>query len=162
MIKTLLLLTIDAATTTAAGEASSGVFSVRQVDGKWHVIDPAGEKFLMRGINHYGNGSGMPWNRSQAYRSVDRWRASVRDRHRDWEFNYMPPSIGPTALDPGTVEKPHGRDNLIKRWNDWRSNSGRLGRAAAAPTHRGDDSAVQLGRQPVGSPPQIRLENDGS
>ena len=94
-------------------------FHVKQIDGHWRLIDPSGKPFYMRGVNHYGDGSGMPWNLKKKYGSVAEWRKSLRDRARAWGFNYLPPSIGPTALDPTTVPKPHGRHNLIKRTPEW-------------------------------------------
>jgi hypothetical protein len=45
--------------------------------------------------------------------------ASVRDRHREWGFTLLPPSIGPVAIDPGTVEGPKDRTNLITRKPEW-------------------------------------------
>ncbi len=51
--------------------------------------------------------------------TVAAWRESLRDRNKSWGFNYLPPSIGPTAIDPSTVEKPHGRHNLITRTPEW-------------------------------------------
>ena len=61
----------------------------------------------------------MPWNLKNKHATAAAWRVSVRDRNRDWGFNYLPPSIGPTAIDPSTVPKPHGRQNLIKRTPEW-------------------------------------------
>ena len=94
-------------------------FQVQRVDGKWTLFDPTGKPFYMRGVNHYGDGSDMPWNLKEKYGSVEAWRASLRDRVQSWGFNYLPPSIGPTAIDPTTVPKPHGRHNLIKRTPEW-------------------------------------------
>ncbi len=94
-------------------------FRVEQIDGDWKLLDPSGQPFYMRGVNHYGDGSGMPWNLKEKYGSVANWRVSLRDRNKAWGFNYLPPSIGPTALDPKTVPKPHGRHNLIKRTPEW-------------------------------------------
>ena len=94
-------------------------FTVEKTDGHWRLIDPAGERFAMRGVNHYGDGSGMPWNLVQEYGDAARWRVSLRDRMLQWGFNYLPPSIGPTAIDPATVNRPHSRSNLITRTAEW-------------------------------------------
>ena len=50
----------------------------------------------MRGLNHYGDGSLMPLNLKVKYGSTEAWRRSVCERHREWGFNYLPPSIGPS------------------------------------------------------------------
>lgn len=99
--------------------AEKGFFRIEQMDGQWKLLDPAGKPFYLRGINHYGDGSGMPWNLKEKHGSVSAWRESLRDRVEEWGFNYLPPSIGPTAIDPATVPKPHGRHNLIKRTPEW-------------------------------------------
>jgi len=100
-------------------ESSSRFFHLERKNDAWVIVDPQGEPFYLRGCNHYGDGSGMPWNLECRYGSVERWRESLRDRAREWGFNYLPPSIGPTAIDPATVEPPHGRHNLITRTPEW-------------------------------------------
>lgn len=117
-IALLTVLSIWVAVPLRADE-SSAFFRVEQVDGNWKLLDPGGKPFYMRGVNHYGDGSGMPWNLKETHGSVAQWRKSLRDRVESWGFNYLPPSIGPTALDPETVPKPHGRNNLIKRTPEW-------------------------------------------
>jgi len=99
--------------------SQSHFFRVEKEQGKWKLVDPSGNPFYMRGINHYGDGSGMPWNLKEKHGSYENWRKSLRDRVQAWGFNYLPPSIGPTAIDPGTVAKPHGRHNLISRTPEW-------------------------------------------
>ena len=101
----------------SAGEPT--FFRLEQIDGHWRLINPTGKPFYMRGVNHYGDGSGMPWNLVKKHGSAADWRVSLRDRVEAWGFNYLPPSIGPTAIDPATVSKPHGRHNLIKRTPEW-------------------------------------------
>ncbi len=100
----------------SAAEDATGFFRVKQVEGKWRLIDPNGKFFYMRGVNHYGDGSGMPWVLSERYGSAKAWRTSVRERVRDWGFNYLPPSIGPTALNPDLVAA-GGR--LVTRTKEW-------------------------------------------
>ncbi|MCG6156362.1 hypothetical protein [Rubinisphaera margarita] len=100
-------------------EEPAEFFRVEQIDGEWKLLNPSGEPFYMRGVNHYGDGSGMPWNLIETHGSVENWRKSLRDRNILWGFNYLPPSIGPTAIDPATVAKPHGHHNLIKRTPEW-------------------------------------------
>ncbi|MBM3725534.1 MAG: twin-arginine translocation signal domain-containing protein [Acidobacteria bacterium] len=62
-------------------DAAAKFFHLEQRNGKWWMIDPAGKPFHMRGCNHYGTGSVQ-------------WRETLRDRHRDWGFTYLPPSVG--------------------------------------------------------------------
>ena len=94
-------------------------FRVERMDGEWKLLDPDFKPFYLRGVNHYGDGSGMPWNLTEKHGSAAAWRTSVRNRAQAWGFNYLPPSIGPTAIDPKTVPGPHGRHNLIKRIPEW-------------------------------------------
>jgi len=99
---------------------ATGFFHVKQIDGKWHVIDPEGEIFHMRGMLHYGDGTHMPWNLEEKYGSVESWRESVKQHHIDMGFTYLPPSIGPSAIDPQTIgDKPKNRQNLITRTPEW-------------------------------------------
>ncbi len=89
--------------TEANNQYSSGFFRLDHSDGKWRLLDPNGRPIYLRGMNHYGDGSFMPWNLAARYGSVAAWRRSVRDRHRKWGFNFLPPSIGPSAVDPAVV-----------------------------------------------------------
>ena len=93
-------------------------FGAAQIDGKWRIIAPDGKPFFLRGVNHYGDGSHMPWDRDR-YADRVAWRRSVRDRVREWGFNYLPPSIGPSAIDPGTIRGERSRANLITRTKEW-------------------------------------------
>lgn len=98
----------------------SDYFHVERLDGKWEVIDPEGDIFHMRGINHYGDGKHMPWNLKEKYGSLENWRMSVKQAHIDMRFTYMPPSIGPSAIDPSTIgDRPKDRANLITRTPEW-------------------------------------------
>ena len=81
----------------------AGFFRLDHAGGKWRLLDPHGRPIYLRGMNHYGDGSFMPWNLAARYGGVDVWRRSVRDRHREWGFNFLPPSIGPSAVDPATI-----------------------------------------------------------
>ena len=74
----------------------AGFFRLERDNGKWMLLDPQGKPFFMRGLNHYGDGSLMPLNLQERYGDVRTWRRSVRDRHLEWGFNYLPPSIGPS------------------------------------------------------------------
>ncbi len=71
-------------------------YSVRQIHHKWFLLDPAGRPVYLRGANHFGDGTYMPFNLEERYGSAAAWRESVRDRHRAWGFNYLPPSVGPS------------------------------------------------------------------
>ena len=100
-------------------EEKPGFFTVAEREGRWAVLDPAGEPFLMRGLNHYGDGTAMPWNRAERFGEPADWRAAAPGRLADWGFNYLPPSIGPTHRDPATVDGPPTRGNLISRAPEW-------------------------------------------
>ena len=101
-----------------AHAAGDDFFRVEKHDGKWKLVDPSGQTFFMRGLNHYGDGSGMPWVLSERYGTRSAWRTSVKDRVAQWGFNYLPPSIGPTALSP---ESPSTDKNgrLVIRTKEW-------------------------------------------
>ena len=84
-----------------------GVFRLEERDGAWVLRDPGGAPFVMRGVNHYGDGTGMPWDLAAEYGPGEpgraAWRRSVRDRALAWGFTYLPPSTGPTARDPAAL-----------------------------------------------------------
>ena len=103
----------------AKAQENVGYFRVELQARKWRMIDPDGQPFFMRGFNHYGDGSGMPWNRNDKYGSAAVWRQSLRQRCQDWGFNYLPPSIGPTRINPVTVPEPRSRNNLVTRTPEW-------------------------------------------
>ena len=99
---------------------SDEYFHVEQREGKWWIIDPSGKIFHMRGANHYGDGSHMPWNLQEKYGSKEKWRESVKENHIKWGFTYLPTSIGPHAIDPSTIgDKEKNRANLITREPEW-------------------------------------------
>lgn len=106
--------------------SSSGgkFFRLQDIDGTWFLLDARGRPFFLRGANHFGDGTYMPWNLQSRYGSKERWRQAVRDRHRELGFNYLPPSIGPSAVDPEVARKQTGqanppRNSLIKRTPEW-------------------------------------------
>jgi hypothetical protein len=76
-----------------------GFFHIENINRKWYLMSPDGAPFLMRGVNHYGDGTHMPVNLDQIYGDAGEWRKSVRDRQLQWGFNYLPPSIGPSETD---------------------------------------------------------------
>ena len=99
-------------------------FRLQQIDGTWFLLDPKGHPFFLRGANHFGDGTHMPWNLQSRYGTEQRWRQAVRDRHRELGLNYLPPSIGPSAVDPAVVRRQMGqasppRNALIKRTPEW-------------------------------------------
>lgn len=71
--------------------------------GKWYLLDPAGKPFILRGLNHYGDGTHMPWNLAETHGDAPAWRRSLPEQVAAWGFNYLPSSIGPSAVDPGTL-----------------------------------------------------------
>jgi len=97
----------------------SGFYRVVRVRNKWVLLNPADEPCYLRGINHYGDGTYMPWNLKERYVTQEAWRRSVCERHREWGFNYLAPSIGPSAVNPDTIE--NGMDNkfLTRRTPEW-------------------------------------------
>ena len=94
-------------------------FHLTEDGGVWTLRTPAGEPFLMRGVNHYGDGSGMPWDLTEEYGTREAWRTSLPGRLRDWGFNYLPPSVGPTAINPKTVDGPGSGAKLVTRTPEW-------------------------------------------
>ena len=86
--------------TTAIKRDATGFFRVEQRAGKWLMIDPDGKPFHLRGCNHYGTGSAE-------------WRQSLRDRHREWGFTYLPPSVG--GVDHGAEAKAR-RVSISPEW----------------------------------------------
>ena len=113
-----ILLTIGIGHSIKAQEKS--FFSVKQINNKWHIIDPDGKIFHMRGMLHFGDGTHMPWNLEEKYGSVENWRKSVKQQHIDMGFTFLPPSIGPSAIEPATLgDKPKTLQNLITRTPEW-------------------------------------------
>lgn len=104
-----------------------GFFHLRRYGDHWGLFDPSGKPFFMRGLNHYGDGTHMPLNLRERHGSVEAWRRSIRDRHREWGFNYLPPSVGPsesTDLVKGPVPNATGGvrwQTPIHRTPEWPS-----------------------------------------
>lgn len=100
-------------------------FHLRQVNGKWFLLSPEGEPFFLRGANHFGDGTYLPLNREEKYGDVANWRTSVVRRHREWGFNYLPPSIGPSEVSTEPIPPSRGNDGKTKsnapgyRTNEW-------------------------------------------
>ncbi|MEM0896307.1 MAG: hypothetical protein AAGJ79_05415 [Verrucomicrobiota bacterium] len=90
-------------------------------DGEMRLLDPAGALFFLRGLNHYGDGTHMPWNLGETYGDKRSWRASLPERLRGWGFNYLPPSIGPSAVDPSTLPPAQRlvRSKRVTRTPEW-------------------------------------------
>ena len=94
---------------------ATGFFRVEQVGGKWVVFDPGGRPVYLRGLNHFGDGTYMPHNLEARYGSKAAWRASVRDRHRAWGFNFIAPSVGPSEP-TDEVAPPEPNERGGRRW----------------------------------------------
>lgn len=101
-------------------------FRVDKINHKWYLLTPDGKPFFMRGANHYGNGEKLPLNGRELYPHRKAWRDSVIKNHRDWGFNYLPPSIGPSEVDPEPVPpvrnhngktKPAGQGGRTPEWS---------------------------------------------
>lgn len=100
MTRTALLLAI-LFRFNAAAEDKQTYFRLDQSDsGEWRLLDPEGAPFHLRGLNHYGDGTHMPWNLEERYGDAASWRKALPERLREWGFNYLPPSIGPSAVNP--------------------------------------------------------------
>ncbi|MEM1295650.1 MAG: non-reducing end alpha-L-arabinofuranosidase family hydrolase [Verrucomicrobiota bacterium] len=114
-----LWLTLAATTTQARS-----FFTVKERDGEWQLLDPAGKRFFLRGLNHYGDGTYMPWNLTETHGDVASWRKSLPKRLREWGFNYLPPSIGPSAVNPATLlpEERLQRQKRVTRTPEWSAN----------------------------------------
>jgi len=57
--------------------AQAEFFRVEKQHDKWFLLDPAGKTFYMRGLNHYGDGTHMPWNLAQTHGTAAVWRKSL-------------------------------------------------------------------------------------
>ncbi|MBZ0258935.1 hypothetical protein K8I31_22930, partial [bacterium] len=77
------------------GEAT-GFFHTEQIDGVWWIIDPVGNAFISKGVNHIVyNGdfspkiSGSPYKDavSKKYDSAQEWSKVVAERLKTWGFN---------------------------------------------------------------------------
>ncbi|HUU28439.1 MAG TPA: hypothetical protein VM123_11560 [archaeon] len=104
--------------TDARAQVSGGkYYTFQNINRKWFLVSPEGKPAYLRGANHYGDGTHMPWNLKQRYGTVKAWRESVRDRHREWGFNYLPPSIGPSYIKPGPGDDPE--KDIVARTPEW-------------------------------------------
>jgi hypothetical protein len=122
-LKLFLLFYIGTLYIYSGNAQTKGFFNIQKIDDKWHIVDFDGNIFHMRGCNHYGNGDFMPWNINERYGSKHEWRKSVRDNHVRYGFTYLPPSIGPSGIDPVTLgEKQNLRSNLVTRTPEWTAN----------------------------------------
>ncbi len=106
--------------------SAAGFFRVEERAGKWVLLDPVGKPFYLRGLNHYGDGSHMPWNLRERYGQPEAWRRAMPERLKAWGFNYLPPSIGPSRIDPSQmtrewVQANQGKNNqgLVTRTPEW-------------------------------------------
>jgi len=111
---------IDAATV-----GKPGYFHLTQRNSVWMFIDPEGKPVYLRGLNHYGDGSHMPWNLEEKYGSVEAWQKDLPNRLEAWGFNFLPTSIGPAAIDPGSLspeafaaDKKTSGNELVTRTRD--------------------------------------------
>jgi len=101
-------------------------FHLKQINNKWFLISPDGEPFFMRGANHYADGTYLPLNRDEKYGDTKAFREAVKDRHVEWGFNYLPPSIGPSEIDEKTIiptvgpdgkTRPRGKGHRTAEWS---------------------------------------------
>lgn len=103
LLRNLVSLLLAVGLVADASAQQNQFFDVRKIGQDWHIVDPDGHPFHMRGLNHYGNGEHMPWNLEDKYGSVGEWRQSLKERHIEWGFTYLPPSIGPNMVSPTNV-----------------------------------------------------------
>ena len=75
---------------------ATGFFRVEKIDGVWWLIDPSGNAFLSKGVNHISfkaNGSlalgYAPYGRATEakYGDIDTWAKASLARLRSWNFN---------------------------------------------------------------------------
>lgn len=101
-------------------QAAEDFYRVEQRGDKWYVIDPQGKPFHMRGCNHYSNGTHMPWNLKERYdNDRSKWMTELRNRHREWGFTFLAPSIGGAAVDPATLGDNPSKAQLVVRVPEW-------------------------------------------
>ncbi|MEM8955067.1 MAG: hypothetical protein AAGD22_13025 [Verrucomicrobiota bacterium] len=94
-------------------------FHLDEQEGRWQLIDPEGNPFFLRGLNHFGDGTHMPWNLEESWGDAASWRRGLPDRLREWGFNYLPPSIGPSHIDPAKTGGAKERSKLVTRVPEW-------------------------------------------
>ncbi|MEM7013231.1 MAG: hypothetical protein AAF585_17305 [Verrucomicrobiota bacterium] len=63
----------------------------------------------------------MPWNLEDRYGDAAKWRKALPERLRGWGFNYLPPSVGLSAVDPETLppEQRMQRNKRVTRTPEW-------------------------------------------
>ncbi|MEM3466370.1 MAG: hypothetical protein QW566_07875, partial [Candidatus Jordarchaeales archaeon] len=75
---------------------ATGFFHVEKIDGKFWFVDPEGNLFISKGVNHvnylgdYAPSLGYsPYNRHimEKYGSVERWVKETIARLKGWGFN---------------------------------------------------------------------------
>jgi len=78
--------------------SATGFFRVTQIDGRWWVIDPAGNGFLIIGTDHVSYQAGWcealghsPYQRNceAKYGNEDKWAAATVSRLLSWGFNSL-------------------------------------------------------------------------
>lgn len=116
-----VLVCLGFSSEAVAQTSDSSFFRLNETQGNWQLLDPEGKPFYLRGLNHYGDGSHMPWNLEETYGDAASWRKSLPDRLREWGFNYLPPSIGPSAVDPSTLPSNERllRNKRVTRTPEW-------------------------------------------
>lgn len=68
---------------TAIQGEKTGYFHVEQINGKWWIIDPAGNGFISKGVNHISYGR-VPEGK---YDNTEIWAKHAIQRLWDWGFN---------------------------------------------------------------------------
>jgi hypothetical protein len=114
----VFIVAIVSAQSNAQNQAADYYHTV-QINNKWYMVDPEGEYFHMRGCNHYGSGDHMPWNLKEKYGTRAEWRKSMRDRHKEWGFTYLPPSIGPNVRNPDLEPVLSKEEPQVVRKPEW-------------------------------------------
>lgn len=97
------------------GRGRQGFYRIDRVADKWVVRDPKGRAVFLRGMNHYGDGTHMPLNLRERYGTVEAWKGSLVNRHREWGFNYLGPSIGPSET-TAEIKPPVRTDSGGRGW----------------------------------------------
>jgi len=90
--------------------SATGFFQVKQLDGRWWLIDPKGRGFYLMGTDHIryeGHGCEAlgyaPYGRlvGEKYKSEDAWAAATLTRLKAWGFNTLAAGHSPSLRHKG-------------------------------------------------------------
>lgn len=74
--------------------SQTGFFNVKKMNDVWWFVDPEGNPFISKGINHisywdayYGDVGAYAKNNDKIYPSYEAWENQTRHRMQEWNFN---------------------------------------------------------------------------